>query len=92
MCAGDYWVGISISNLLPQYDGLDELTMPGYLLQSSSISTPGQLVHHPVAERKHSREDLSVFFGIGITINVILVVAFFIWAFKQWKKNDTSDK
>jgi cytochrome bd-type quinol oxidase subunit 2 len=28
------------------------------------------------------------FFGIGIVINVIMITAYFIWAYKQWKKID----
>ena len=28
------------------------------------------------------------FFGIGIAINVILVTAYLVWAFRQWKKKD----
>ena len=26
------------------------------------------------------------FFTIGIVINVVLITAYFIWAYKQWKK------
>jgi len=28
------------------------------------------------------------FFTIGIVINVVLITAYFIWAYKQWKKPD----
>jgi len=28
------------------------------------------------------------FFGIGVVINVVMITAYFIWAYKQWKKID----
>ncbi len=28
------------------------------------------------------------FFAIGIVVNVVLITAYFIWAYKQWKKPD----
>jgi heme/copper-type cytochrome/quinol oxidase subunit 2 len=28
------------------------------------------------------------FFGIGVVINVVMITAYFIWAYKQWKKSD----
>lgn len=31
--------------------------------------------------------DLAGFFAIGVTINVLMVTAFFVWAVKQWKQN-----
>jgi heme/copper-type cytochrome/quinol oxidase subunit 2 len=33
-------------------------------------------------------DPLIVFFGIGIVINVVMITAYFIWAYKQWKKSD----
>ena len=32
------------------------------------------------------------FFGIGIIINVAMITAYFIWAYKQWKKNQRNDE
>ena len=32
------------------------------------------------------------FFAIGLVINLVLIVAYLIWAFKQWKKSGTRDK
>lgn len=32
-------------------------------------------------------EDLTTaFFAIGAVINIVMVAAYFVWAFKQWKK------
>ena len=41
----------------------------------------------PVHEAE--REDLIGFFAIGIVINIILVSAYFIWAYRQLKKKRT---
>ena len=33
-----------------------------------------------------SRTDLTVFFSIGIVVDVLLVTAFLVWAVGQWRK------
>jgi hypothetical protein len=33
-------------------------------------------------------DPLIVFFGIGVVISVVMITAYFIWAYKQWKKTD----
>ncbi len=33
-----------------------------------------------------AREDLTVFFAIGIVIDILLVAAFIVWAVGQWRK------
>ena len=32
------------------------------------------------------REDLTVFFSIGVVVDVLLVSAFLVWAVRQWRK------
>ncbi len=32
------------------------------------------------------------FFAIGVVINLVLITAYFIWAYKQWKKPRPLDK
>jgi len=32
------------------------------------------------------------FFAIGIGVNLVLIVAYFIWAMRQWKKPGARDK
>ena len=32
------------------------------------------------------------FFAIGIVVNLVLITAYFIWAYKQWKKPGKPDK
>ena len=31
------------------------------------------------------------FFAIGIVINLVLITAYFVWAYKQWKKPGKGD-
>jgi len=37
-------------------------------------------------------DPLIVFFGIGVVISVIMITAYFIWAYKQWKKADKQNE
>ncbi len=37
---------------------------------------------HPTS----GRDDLTAFFAVGMIINLIVLAAFFVWAYKQWKK------
>jgi hypothetical protein len=77
-----------LSNLLSGSIGENELA----ILSSPIRPLEETLSVQPAAEKKHSREDLSVFFGIGMTINIVMIVAFVVWGIKQWKKHDTSEK
>lgn len=36
-------------------------------------------------------EPLTIFFAIGIVINLVLITAFVLWAIRQWKKTDSRD-
>ena len=47
----------------------------------------------PAADSGSEQNDsMIVFFGIGIVINVVMITAYFIWAYKQWKKSDKQDE
>ena len=47
----------------------------------------------PTADSRLEQDDsMVVFFGIGIVINVVMITAYFIWAYKQWKKTDRQDE
>jgi heme/copper-type cytochrome/quinol oxidase subunit 2 len=47
----------------------------------------------PAADRGLEQNDsMIVFFGIGMVINVVMITAYFIWAYKQWKKSDKRDE
>ena len=45
-----------------------------------------------VVEQKHAKEDLSVFFGIGMAVNIVMIVAFIVRARKEWKKHEVTKK
>jgi heme/copper-type cytochrome/quinol oxidase subunit 2 len=47
----------------------------------------------PAADSRLEQKDSMIgFFGIGIVINVVMITAYFIWAYKQWKKSDKQDE
>ncbi len=49
-----------------------------------------QVVLQPATESK--QDDLVTgFFAIGMVINVALVIAYLIWAYRQWGKREKSD-
>ena len=38
------------------------------------------------------REDLTTFFAVGVIINIVMITAYFIWAYKQWGKSGARDE
>ena len=54
--------------------------------QTSYIEQPA------VDSRPEQNDSMIVFFGIGVVINVVMITAYFIWAYKQWKKSDKQDE
>lgn len=74
-------------DLLPQNSVKTELKIADVSFQTSSETSMNQQVQS-VPEINHDKEDLSVFFGIGMIVNIVMITSFFIWAVKQWKKND----
>ena len=40
----------------------------------------------------HQGEHLYGFFAIGLIINVVLLIAFFIWAYRQWNKKGNNSE
>lgn len=44
----------------------------------------------PVIEAE--RDDLTSFFAVGVVINIVMITAYFIWAYKQWRKTGTSNE
>ena len=40
----------------------------------------------------HQGEHLYGFFAIGMIINVVMIIAFFIWAYRQWNKKGTGEE
>jgi heme/copper-type cytochrome/quinol oxidase subunit 2 len=46
----------------------------------------------PVAIDQVERNDLAAFFMVGVVINIVLVVAYCVWAYKQWNNKTTENK
>ena len=44
----------------------------------------------PVIEAE--RDDLTSFFAVGVVVNIVMITAYFFWAYKQWGKTGTSDE
>ena len=80
-----------MSNPIQQNSFTTEFKDPDLLAQSSDDGASVKLVQSD-SEFNHEKEDLSVFFGIGMIINIVMIISFFIWAAKQWKKNDSNKK
>ena len=78
-------------DLSSQYGIKADLDVEGFLIQSSANTLSNQSVQLTQSVQ-HDKEDLSVFFGIGMLVNIVMITSFFIWAIKQWKKNDTKKK
>ncbi len=38
------------------------------------------------------KDPLIVFFAVGVVINIVMITAYFIWAYKQWKKTEPGEK
>jgi len=67
----------------------------GQMNTAESISVGSTLAVHseqpePVFEAE--REDLTSFFAVGIVINIVMITAYFVWAYKQWNKTGTSNE
>ncbi|RLA06471.1 MAG: hypothetical protein DRQ59_15080 [Gammaproteobacteria bacterium] len=56
-------------------------------LQTSETDTVGTEQPDPVQQGEH----LYGFFAIGMIVNVVMLIAFFIWAYRQWNKKGTEE-
>ena len=80
-----------MSNPIQQNNFTNELKEPDFLAQSFGDGASVKLVQSD-SEFNHEKDDLSVFFGIGMVINIVMIISFFLWATRQWKKNDSKKK
>ncbi len=46
-----------------------------------------QVVLQPVPEAR-ADDSLPVFFAIGMVINIALMIAYLVWAYRQWGKKE----
>jgi len=61
-----------------------DTAVPGSATDISASMAPGSGAEG--VEVENGRGDLTVFFAIGMVINVLMVTAFLIWAIGQWRK------
>ena len=61
-----------------------DTAVPGSASDISASMAPGSGAEG--VEVENGRGDLTVFFAIGMVINVLMVTAFLIWAIGQWRK------
>jgi hypothetical protein len=59
---------------------------------SPATSTLAVHTEQPAPVIEAEREDLAVFFTVGVVINIVMITAYFIWAYKQWGKTGTRDE
>ncbi len=57
-------------------------------LQSGETDPASTEQPDPVQQGEH----LYGFFAIGMIINVVMIIAFFIWAYRQWNKKGTGEE
>ncbi len=61
----------------------------------TSTTTSTLAVHSEQAMPFHEagRGEISAgFFAVGVVINLVMITAYFIWAYKQWFKTGTSEE
>jgi len=58
--------------------------IPGAGVENPATTSPGPGTGTTAVG--NGREDLTVFFSIGVVIDVLLVTAFLVWAVGQWRK------
>jgi heme/copper-type cytochrome/quinol oxidase subunit 2 len=64
----------------------------GQMNKAESITAGSTLAvqsEQPAPAIEDGREDLTTFFAVGIVINIVMITAYFVWAFKQWNKTET---
>jgi hypothetical protein len=62
----------------------------GHMNNPESFAATSTLALHsepPAPVFEAERDDLTVFFTIGVVINIVMITAYFIWAYKQWGKS-----
>ncbi|MDH5356700.1 MAG: hypothetical protein OEY09_19835 [Gammaproteobacteria bacterium] len=61
------------------------------LTSSNNLTTT--YTEQPVSAPEHESNDLTIgFFAIGMAINIIMITAYFIWAYRQWGKSNKKDE
>lgn len=58
----------------------------------STASTVVVQSEQPVPVFEAERDDLTSFFAVGIVINIVMITAYFVWAYKQWGKTGAREE
>ncbi len=67
------------------------MKLSDHIEQTSTGNSPVAFIEQPVKEVE--QEDLTMnFFVVGGVINIVMILAYFVWAFRQWKKIDAREK
>lgn len=74
-------IEVSVKSVDPQSG---EMTPVNTTQSNTDNSTLSDSTEQPGSA--HQGEHLYGFFAIGLIINVVMIVAFFIWAYRQWNK------
>jgi hypothetical protein len=65
--------------------GCDEASLVMDTIETST--TAAKTVQTTQPEPVHNGGDATLaFFAVGMVINLVMITAYFIWAFRQWKK------
>ena len=67
-----------------------EMTPMNTTQSSAENSTLSDSTEQP--DSAHQGEHLYGFFAIGLVINVVMIIAFFIWAYRQWNKKGSNSE
>jgi len=59
------------------------------IIVTDQVNTHSEQPANAVVEEP--QDSMVVFFGIGLVLNLALITAYFIWAYKQGKKRDRRD-
>ena len=67
--------------------------MPVETVQREGVAQSGAMQYGEAVRQEnnapslvHSGTDLIPFFAVGLVINIAVLAAFFVWAFRQWKR------
>jgi hypothetical protein len=63
-----------------------QLPRSSLTVAEAGAENAGAVAGVPEVEVNDGREDLTVFFSIGVVVDVLLVTAFLVWAVGQWRK------
>ncbi len=64
----------------------------GQISTADADRTVVMYAEQPAEVIEVEREDLTAFFAVGIVVNIVMITAYFVWAYRQWDRSGTSDE